>query len=67
MNVTPDLSVVIPVYNERDNLPELIDRCLAACQKTDAISKSSWWMMAAGTAPVISFSRPLINTLKSSA
>jgi undecaprenyl-phosphate 4-deoxy-4-formamido-L-arabinose transferase len=34
MNVTPDLSVVIPVYNERDNLPELIDRCLAACQKT---------------------------------
>jgi len=33
MNVTPDLSVVIPVYNERDNLPELIDRCLAACQK----------------------------------
>jgi undecaprenyl-phosphate 4-deoxy-4-formamido-L-arabinose transferase len=26
--------VVIPVYNERDNLPELIDRCLAACQKT---------------------------------
>jgi undecaprenyl-phosphate 4-deoxy-4-formamido-L-arabinose transferase len=34
MNATSDLSVVIPVYNERDNLPELIDRCLAACQKT---------------------------------
>ncbi|MDD2389015.1 MAG: glycosyltransferase [Desulfobacterales bacterium] len=33
MNV-PDLSVVIPVYNEKDNLPELIDRCLAACKTT---------------------------------
>lgn len=31
MNV-PDLSVVIPVYNEKENLPELIDRCLAACR-----------------------------------
>jgi undecaprenyl-phosphate 4-deoxy-4-formamido-L-arabinose transferase len=30
----PDLSVVVPVYNEKDNLPELIDRCLAACSKT---------------------------------
>jgi len=29
---TPGLSVVIPVYNERDNLAELIDRCLAACR-----------------------------------
>ena len=34
MNV-PELSVVIPVYNEKDNLTELIDRCLAACKKTD--------------------------------
>jgi len=34
MIATPDLSVVIPVYNERDNLPELIERCLTACQKT---------------------------------
>ncbi len=33
MNV-PELSVVIPVYNEKDNLPELIDRCLSACKKT---------------------------------
>jgi len=30
----PGLSVVIPVYNEKDSLPELIDRCLAACSKT---------------------------------
>jgi len=29
----PELSVVIPVFNEKDNLPELIDRCLAACRK----------------------------------
>ena len=34
MNV-PELSVVIPVYNEKENLPELIDRCLAACKKTN--------------------------------
>jgi undecaprenyl-phosphate 4-deoxy-4-formamido-L-arabinose transferase len=32
MNV-PELSVVIPVYNERDNLGELIERCLAACRQ----------------------------------
>ena len=34
MNATPELSVVIPVYNEKDNLIELIDRCLAACRNT---------------------------------
>jgi undecaprenyl-phosphate 4-deoxy-4-formamido-L-arabinose transferase len=34
MNAAPGLSVVIPVYNEKENLPELIDRCLAACRKT---------------------------------
>ena len=28
-----ELSVVIPVYNERENLPELIERCLAACRR----------------------------------
>ena len=31
---TPELSLVIPVYNEKDNLAELIHRCLAACRKT---------------------------------
>ena len=30
MNV-PRLSVVMPVYNEEENLPELISRCLSAC------------------------------------
>lgn len=34
MNAPPELSLVIPVYNERENLPELIDRCLAACRAT---------------------------------
>ncbi len=30
----PELSVVIPVYNEQETLPELIARCLAACGET---------------------------------
>lgn len=30
----PDFSVVIPVYNEVVNLPELIERCLDVCRKT---------------------------------
>ena len=34
MKEEPDFSVVIPVYNERENLAELIDRCLNACQST---------------------------------
>ncbi len=29
----PELSLVIPVYNEESNLPELIRRCLAACDE----------------------------------
>jgi len=29
-----DFSVVIPVYNEIENLPELIERCLDTCRKT---------------------------------
>lgn len=33
MNIA-ELSVVIPVYNEKDNLGELIDRCLTACRET---------------------------------
>ncbi len=34
MSTTPHLSVVIPVYNEQQNLPELIRRCLAVCDRT---------------------------------
>lgn len=29
---TPELSLVIPVFNEEENLVELIDRCLAVCK-----------------------------------
>ena len=35
MNPPTDLSVVIPVYNEEENLPELLDRCVAACRTTE--------------------------------
>ena len=34
MNDTPTLSVVIPVYNEQENLAELIDRSLTSCRNT---------------------------------
>jgi undecaprenyl-phosphate 4-deoxy-4-formamido-L-arabinose transferase len=30
----PRISIVIPVFNEQDNLPELMTRCLAACHET---------------------------------
>lgn len=30
----PNLSVVIPVFNEEENLEELVERCLAACRKS---------------------------------
>ncbi len=29
-----ELSVVIPVFNEKESLPELLDRCVAACERT---------------------------------
>ena len=31
MASNPEVSVVIPVYNEELNLPELVDRCIKAC------------------------------------
>jgi len=34
MNASPLISLVIPVFNEEDNLEELIGRCLKACGKT---------------------------------
>jgi undecaprenyl-phosphate 4-deoxy-4-formamido-L-arabinose transferase len=33
--MSTEVSVVIPVFNEEDNLGELIDRVMAACQKLD--------------------------------
>lgn len=35
MNVSAYLSVVVPIYNEKENLSEFIDRCLAACKTTN--------------------------------
>ena len=35
MSGMPALSLVIPVYNEQENLTELIDRCLTACRSTE--------------------------------
>lgn len=32
-----EVSVVIPVYNEKENLSELIERCLVACRKTKKV------------------------------
>lgn len=29
------LSLIIPVYNEKENLPELIERCLAVCRREE--------------------------------
>ena len=34
-NVTPLISVVIPVYNEEKNLDELLTRCLTICTEMD--------------------------------
>jgi undecaprenyl-phosphate 4-deoxy-4-formamido-L-arabinose transferase len=38
LKIAPDtrVSVVIPVFNEEDNLQELIRRCLLACEELDA-------------------------------
>ena len=35
MSESPVISVVIPVFNEENNLEELIGRCLDACRRTD--------------------------------
>ncbi len=34
MSAAPDVSVVIPVFNEEENLPELFERCLTTCRGT---------------------------------
>ena len=36
MKANPTASVVIPVFNEQENLPELLERCLKACRSLDA-------------------------------
>jgi undecaprenyl-phosphate 4-deoxy-4-formamido-L-arabinose transferase len=33
MNSAPEISIVIPVFNEAENLEELIKRCLAVCRR----------------------------------
>lgn len=33
MSFSPEISIVIPVYNEEENLPELLNRTLAECEK----------------------------------
>jgi undecaprenyl-phosphate 4-deoxy-4-formamido-L-arabinose transferase len=33
--MTTDISIVIPVFNEEDNLKELLDRCLDVCKNMD--------------------------------
>jgi undecaprenyl-phosphate 4-deoxy-4-formamido-L-arabinose transferase len=33
MDKVKSVSIVIPVYNEEENLPELIERCIVACDK----------------------------------
>ena len=33
MALNPEISIVIPVYNEELNLPELVDRCIKACDQ----------------------------------
>ena len=33
MAANPEVSIVIPVYNEELNLPELVDRCIKACDQ----------------------------------
>lgn len=33
--MTTDISIVIPVFNEEDNLKELVSRCLDVCNKMD--------------------------------
>ncbi|SQC93204.1 Undecaprenyl-phosphate 4-deoxy-4-formamido-L-arabinose transferase [Cedecea neteri] len=43
------VSVVIPVYNEQDSLPELLRRTTEACQKLNRDYEFFSLMMAAAT------------------
>jgi undecaprenyl-phosphate 4-deoxy-4-formamido-L-arabinose transferase len=36
LKANPTASIVIPVFNEQENLPELLERCLKACRSLDA-------------------------------
>lgn len=45
------VSVVIPVYNEQESLPELIRRTTAPATRWARPTKFCWWMMAVAIIP----------------
>jgi hypothetical protein len=46
-----DISIVIPLYNEEESLPELHDWIVSVMKKMVLPMKSSLWMMAAKIIP----------------